>query len=301
MAIAVIGTTANEGTCRLVERWRELGLDVQLVHPLDAHRLTPPVVAIARLDVSPNLDGIEPGLLQLLFAERRGIDVRNPVHALLASHDKLRTAWLLARAGVPHPPTRHLPPGSGLDIAPPVVLKPRYGSWGTAVRRCTTPKEIDEYFVDARATPWYRRHGVLAQAEVPSPGHDLRVLVAGGRVVGAVERVAAEGEWRTNISCGGYSRPATVSDAARELALTAAAVTDADLVGVDLLPVGESYVVVELNGAVDFDATYSFAGEDVYAAAAAALALLSAGSEPRISPRSVRDLSDARVTFAQQR
>ena len=58
------------------------------------------------------------------------------------------------------------------------------------------------------------------------------------------------------------------------MAATAAAVIDADLVGADLLPVGlDRWVVIELNGAVDFDASYSFPGDDVYAAAADALGL----------------------------
>jgi len=45
-------------------------------------------------------------------------------------------------------------------------------------------------------------------------------------------------------------------------------------VGVDLLPIdGERYVVLELNGAVDFDERYSLDGLDVYAEAARALGL----------------------------
>jgi glutathione synthase/RimK-type ligase-like ATP-grasp enzyme len=93
------------------------------------------------------------------------------------------------------------------------------------------------------------------------------VLVAGGRVVGAAERVAAAGEWRTNVSVGGSLRSLRPTDEAAELAQTAAAVASADFVGVDLLPVeGEAgYVVLELNGAVDFDGRYSLDGRDVSA------------------------------------
>jgi glutathione synthase/RimK-type ligase-like ATP-grasp enzyme len=67
-------------------------------------------------------------------------------------------------------------------------------------------------------------------------GHDLRVLVAGGRIVGAESRVAAAGEWRTNLSLGGSSCPAIVPPHARAAALAAARAVSGDFVGIDLLP-----------------------------------------------------------------
>lgn len=274
MSVAVIGSAANEGTVRLVESWATLGLDVELVAGPQAAHLSDGDIALARLDVLPTVDGVEPGLLNVLLLERRGLDVRNPASALLGAHDKLRTARLLVAAGVPHPRTRHFAGAGPIAVATPVVFKPRFGSWGIDVCRCSTRSEVDEYLACARAKSWYRRQGVLAQEEVPSHGRDLRVAVAGGRVVGAVERRAAAGEWRTNISCGGSSRPALVSPAAAELAATAAAAIDADFVGVDLIPLGgDCYVVVELNAAVDLDGSYSFRDGDVFASIADALRL----------------------------
>jgi glutathione synthase/RimK-type ligase-like ATP-grasp enzyme len=106
---------------------------------------------------------------------------------------------------------------------------------------------------------------------VPPLGHDLRVVVAAGDVIGAVKRVAPPGEWRTNVALGATRVRADPSPAACELAIAAAAAIGADLVGVDLLPVGPGrHVVLELNGAVDFAPVYS-RGDDVYAAAMRAL------------------------------
>ena len=52
---------------------------------------------------------------------------------------------------------------------------------------------------------------------------------------------------------------------------------ETDLIGVDLLPVDGGFVVLELNGAVEFDELYSLPGQDVYLDAARALAIEPAG------------------------
>jgi glutathione synthase/RimK-type ligase-like ATP-grasp enzyme len=106
---------------------------------------------------------------------------------------------------------------------------------------------------------------------VPPLGHDVRIVVAGGDVIGAIKRVASAGEWRTNVALGATRVPTDPSPAACELALAAAAAIGGDLIGVDLLPVGPGrYVVLELNGAVDFAREYD-PGGDVFGTAMRAL------------------------------
>ena len=108
---------------------------------------------------------------------------------------------------------------------------------------------------------------------MPPQGYDLRIVVAAGRVVGAVYRVAAPGEWRTNIALGGVRRPvADPPRAAAVLALAAAHAVGIDLAGVDLLPDGEGgWVVAELNGAVEFTQEYAAWG-DIFGEVSALLA-----------------------------
>ena len=108
--------------------------------------------------------------------------------------------------------------------------------------------------------PWYRAHGALVQELVPTLGFDLRIVVADDHVIGAISRVAAPGEWRTNVALGAERRQATPPPDACALALAAARATGASLVGVDLLPDGRGrWTVAEINGAVEFTSEYALA------------------------------------------
>ena len=99
--------------------------------------------------------------------------------------------------------------------------------------------------------------------------------MAGGEVVGSIERVAHAGEWRTNTSLGAVRRPVDPPEDACVLAVAAARAVGADLVGVDLLPLlGGGHTVIELNGAVDFNSEYGLDGREALGEAAVALGLI---------------------------
>jgi [lysine-biosynthesis-protein LysW]--L-2-aminoadipate ligase len=236
-------------------------------------RLRPGDVALGRFDVLPSIDGIERGLWSLDVLERRGVTVLNRRSTLALAHDKLATAGALAAAGVLHPRTTHIAPWLPLpQLDYPVVFKPRFGSWGRDVVRCETPAALVEAIGRARRRVWFNATGGVAQELVAPAGYDLRIVVAGGQVVGAVHRCAPPSEWRTNIALGGRRVPASPGAHARLLALGAAAALGGDLVGVDLLPLPDGgWIVVEVNGAVDFSGEYSL-GPDVFEAARSALA-----------------------------
>ena len=139
------------------------------------------------------------------------------------------------------------------------MLKPRFGSWGRDVARCETADSLACTLAHFGHRPWFAECGVLAQELVPPLGWDLRLVVAGGELVGCARRVAAAGEWRTNVSLGGRSEPTVPPPLARRLALEAAAAVRGDLVGVDLLP-----LVSEVNGAVGFKPRYALGPGDVF-------------------------------------
>jgi [lysine-biosynthesis-protein LysW]---L-2-aminoadipate ligase len=272
MKFAVVAHRRSATNDGLVAAARAWGLDSEL---LDPHRaltsLQPGDVALARLDVREGLDGIERGTGELERLAAGGVDVRNPPAALVVAHDKLLTARTLRHAGLPHPHTNRISPALPTAVPElPLVLKPRFGSWGRDVELCSTPDELDAALLRLQRKPWFREHGALAQELVEPRGWDLRLVVAGGRVVGAACRIAAKDEWRTNAALGAQVEPVQAPPLACALALAAARAAKADLVGVDLLPTQNGFVVLELNGAVDFRPVYAPL-RDVFADAVDAL------------------------------
>jgi RimK family alpha-L-glutamate ligase len=246
-------------------------------------------VAVGRLDVRRTLDGVEEGLWALGVLEARGVTVLNNAAALLASHDKLLTARLLDAAGVPHPRTSVLRRGARPRLDPPLVVKPRFGSWGHDVLRCDDRPSLDCALELVAEREWFSR-GALLQELVPPVGRDLRILVANRRCVGAVSRVAAPGEWRTNVALGARRVPVAPPREAIELAVAAAETLSAALVGVDLLPAPDGgWVVLEANGAVEFARPYATTRDvfrdTVVALAAAARTASSPGRATLDEPR----------------
>jgi [lysine-biosynthesis-protein LysW]---L-2-aminoadipate ligase len=264
-------TPTNVG---LLDACRRIGAEARLLPPdLAERRARAGEIVVGRVDVRPTLDGVEAGIASLRRLEESAI-VLNCADAVLRAHDKLQTAESLLRRGIPHPRTAVIEPGDELpELELPLVLKPRFGSWGADVVRCRSLRELQRAFAQLSSRRWFLAHGVIVQELLPPPRADLRLIVADGLVVGAISREAAPGEWRTNVALGGTRRPAVPSAEARELAVAAAAAIGAELVGVDLLPTPDGYVVLELNGCVDFTPEYSFAGGDVYADAIQSLLL----------------------------
>jgi RimK family alpha-L-glutamate ligase len=287
MKFAVVAHRRSATNDALVAAAQAWGLDSELVDPHRALSLLEPGdIALARLDVREGLDGIERGTGELERLAAGGVDVRNPPGTLVVAHDKLLTARALRLAGLPHPHSTLLSPALPAAVPElPVVLKPRFGSWGRDVERCTTTYELDAALVRLQGKPWFVEHGALAQELVDPKGWDLRVVVAGGRVVGAACRIARKGEWRTNAALGAQVEAVDPPPLARALALAAAEATRTDLVGVDLLPTGNGFVILELNGAVDFRPVYAPA-RDVFADTVAAL-LEDGVQQPELAAASV--------------
>jgi RimK family alpha-L-glutamate ligase len=185
----------------------------------------------------------------LHWIEKRGVPVMNSARAIERTVDKFYTTALLQEAGLPTPETMVCENATEAMAAVlamrDVIIKPLFGSMGHGMVRVSDP---DVAFRVVRSLEQLRVV-FYVQRVVDHGGRDVRVFVVGGRVLGAIERRAPEGQWRTNVSLGGAARPIELPQSWQQMALRAAAVVGAEYAGVDLLPSSDGSVfVLEVNG-----------------------------------------------------
>jgi RimK family alpha-L-glutamate ligase len=219
---------------------------------------------VARIIPAGSLEQIIYRVDALHWLEEHGVAVVNSPRAIERSVDKFYTDALLAEAGLPTPDTRVC---EGIDEAMDavramgdVVIKPLFGSMGHGLVRVSDP---DTALRVIRALAQVRSVFYVQRA-VEHRGRDVRVMVVGNRVLGAIERIAPPDDWRSNVSRGGTPRACDISPAWAALALRAAAAIGADYAGVDLLPDAEGSVfVLEVNGIPGWRGLQSATGIDV--------------------------------------
>jgi RimK family alpha-L-glutamate ligase len=200
----------------------------------------------------------------LHWIERRGVPVMNSARAIEKTVDKFYTTALLQEAGLPTPETVVCENATEAMAAVArmgdVIIKPIFGSMGHGMVRVSDP---DVAFRVVRSLEQLRVV-FYVQRVIDHGGRDIRVFVLGGRVLGAIERHAPDGQWRTNVSLGGAAQPIALPRAWEEMALRAAAVVGTDYAGVDLLPSSDgSMFVLEVNGIPGWQGLKQATGIDV--------------------------------------
>jgi RimK family alpha-L-glutamate ligase len=204
---------------------------------------------LARIIPIGSLDQIIYRVDALHWVERRGIPVVNSPRAIERSVDKFYTTALLHDAGLPTPETvvceRAADALNAIRAMGEVIVKPLFGSLGHGMVRVSDP---DVGFRVAQTLEQLRAVFYVQRA-IDHGGRDVRAFVVGGSVIGAIERRARDGEWRTNVSRGGLVLPLDLPAAWEDLAVRATAAVGADYAGVDLIEARDGTVfVVEVNG-----------------------------------------------------
>jgi len=188
--------------------------------------------------------------------ERLNVTTLPNSQAIEASKDKLYANQILAQAGLPIPKTllTRFPCNAELvekQVGFPCVLKVVTGSHGAGVYLCNTAKEFED--LSELISSLDSKTSMIIQEYIShSEGKDLRVIVIGGRVVGAMKRTSTDGSFKANISRGGEGSPYDVDDEMEMLSIQVAKVLDLDIAGVDLLFHPDGYRVCEANSSPGF-------------------------------------------------
>jgi RimK family alpha-L-glutamate ligase len=193
-----------------------------------------------------------------------GVRCINGPRAIERTVDKSWAGAVLAGAGLPTPLTIVCERYEGAmrafeRLGGDVVVKPLFGAMGSGIVRVEDRDVAHRVFraLELERTVYY------VQRTIATAGRrDLRALVVGGEIAGAMERVTDS--WRANVARGARPRALTLSETERRLALAAAAAVEADIAGVDLLvtPGGET-VVLEVNGIPGWQALQSVCEDDL--------------------------------------
>ena len=188
--------------------------------------------------------------------ERLNVPTIPNSNSIEASKDKMYANQILAQAGLPIPKTMltRFPCKAELVeqvVGFPCVLKVITGSHGAGVYLCHTPKEFED-LSELISSLDFKNSMIVQQYVQYSEGRDLRVIVIGGRVIGAMLRQSTDGSFKANISCGGEGVAFDVDERMEMLAIQTAKVLDLDIAGVDLLFSTDGYKICEANSSPGF-------------------------------------------------
>ena len=188
--------------------------------------------------------------------ERLNVPTIPNSNSIEASKDKMYANQILAQAGLPIPKTMltRFPCNSELvekQVGFPCVIKVVTGSHGAGVYLCETPKQFED-LSELISSLDFKNSMIVQEYIKESEGRDLRVIVIGGRVIGAMQRTSTDGSFKANISRGGQGKPYDVDEQMELLAIQTAKVLDLDIAGVDLLFHSDGYRICEANSSPGF-------------------------------------------------
>lgn len=182
--------------------------------------------------------------------EMRDITVINSSTSILRTRNKLRAIQWMTRHSIDIPKTVFIRKPSGLKAAVeavggfPVILKLLSGTQGIGVMIAENFRTIESTL----DTLWSLGQDILIQECIQeSLGKDVRVIVAGGKVIASMRRNARIGEFRSNIHRGGMGEPLELPEEYKKAACQAAHATRLDIAGVDMLESNSGPKVIEVN------------------------------------------------------
>jgi ribosomal protein S6--L-glutamate ligase len=196
-----------------------------------------------------------------------GIPVVNRFEAILLARNKFLTLQTLQGVGVSVPDSAYASNGSNFRGAVsalggfPLVLKRPYSRQGKGVALVHSYGEAGPVLEDLL----HSGQGFLVQHYIPpEKRRDIRILVVGGKIAGAVSLSPKGGEFRANIHLRARAEILDMTEKMAELAIKSTEALGLDISGVDMIEEGDgSLRVIDVNYAPGFRGMEKCTGIDV--------------------------------------
>lgn len=278
MKIAILSRNAKlYSTARLVEAAEARGHEVRVLDVLRCYmNITSYNPSIHyRGEVLSDFDAVIPrigasvtfyGTAVLRQFEMMNVYPLNESVAISRSRDKLRSIQLLARKGIGLPVTgfAHNPDDIADLIAQvggaPLVIKLLQGTQGIGVVLAEThnaAESVIQAFMGLNAN-------IMVQEFIKeADGSDIRCFVVGDKVVAAMKRQGAPGEFRSNLHRGGTATLVRLTPEERATAVRAAKIMGLNVCGVDMLRSNHGAVIMEVNSSPGLRGIEMASGKDI--------------------------------------
>ena len=206
--------------------------------------------------------------------ESLGVFPLNASAAITQSRDKLFALQMLLQNGIEIPITgfAHSPTDTRDLIemvgGAPLIVKLLEGAQGRGVVLAETRKAAESVINAFKSL----NANLLVQEFIKEAGgRDLRCFVIDNKVVAAIERTAAPGEFRANIHQGGTASLVRITPAERRLATRSAKAFGLRVAGVDIIRSERGPLLLEVNSSPGLEGVETATGKDIAGAMIAAI------------------------------
>jgi ribosomal protein S6--L-glutamate ligase len=280
MTIYILSTNPNlYSTKRLLSACLDAGHDARVINhtkctilsekgePMlyyDGERLEMPDAVIPRIGASVTFFGVS------VVRQFEVMDVYTTAssQAIVRSRDKLRSLQIMSEIGIGIPRTGFAKHPKDKDVEmllksigkPPYIIKLLEGTQGLGVVLAETSKaakSVVEAFSGLKTN-------ILVQEFIKEAGgSDVRAFVVNGKVVAAMKRTGAEGDFRSNIHRGGTARVIKLNATEKKTAVEAAKAMGLKVAGVDILQSEKGPLVLEVNSSPGLEGIEKATGVDI--------------------------------------
>ncbi|MEA2016137.1 MAG: RimK family alpha-L-glutamate ligase [Actinomycetota bacterium] len=190
--------------------------------------------------------------------ERFGVFVLNSSQSMEISKDKLSTLQLLSTKNISVPKTMlaRFPFDISLvekEFSYPIIVKTVVGSRGRGVFCVEDRNKLKDLINLLEISKDPKTNLILQEFVSTSRGKDIRVIIIGGRAIGAMLRKSSDGSFKANYSSGGLVENYKINPTIEWLAVESAKIVGLDIAGVDILFDRDSYKVCEVNSYPGFE------------------------------------------------